>query len=205
MKNFFTIIFLAITLLFSTTAFSVDYYVDTPNTRQQLQSPTGLNLGISFNVGGPMDKTYTDYIYPGPGLGLNLGFKSFPYFSVYLELLTNFVFVYNQAKNVDIYFINTNLGFNIYVFPASRFQPFVSLGFGNFHMEVNAKDLYGYRRSYKSDNQQTFFIGIGSEFIINKNMTIPFKFQYTQTFRSGNDLNRISLWNLLIGFNYYFF
>ncbi len=186
--------FLLSIVLFATPAFSADYY-----GQEAWQVPMGVSVGLSGNYGGCTGDC-GEAIKPGVGIGLNIAYRPSMSFGVYLEVLDNFVHPENEDADVDYTFIQANLGLNFYLFPDSKFQPLVTGGVGNFHMR--AEDDNG--NEYESEEQQTIFLGFGGEYILNDNMTIPFKLQYSKILLNDNDTSKDSLWNVVVGFNYYF-
>ena len=186
--------FLLSIVLFATPAFSADYY-----GQEAWTVPMGLSVGLSGNYGGCTGDC-GEAIKPGGGIGLNIAYRPSMSFGVYLEVLDNFVHPENEEADVDYTFIQGNIGLNFYLFPDSKFQPLITGGLGNFHMR--AEDSHG--NEYESEEQQTIFLGFGGEYILNDHMTVPFKLQYSKIVYNDNSKSKDSLWNVVVGFNYYF-
>ena len=185
-------------VLFATPAFSADYY---GQQQDVFDVPMGISIGLSGNFGGCTGDC-GESIEPGGGIGINIAFRPSMSFGVYLEAMKNFVHpAEGDVDNINFSFIQANLGVNFYLFPASKFQPLVTAGFGYFHMAAEDDDGNVFM---EEKEQQSVFFGIGAEYIISRNMTIPFKLQYSKIILNDGNTEKDSLWNILVGFNYYF-
>ncbi len=168
--------------------------------------PMGFSLGLSLNAGGYTGDT-GEYLQPGGGLGIYIGYRFSMSFGIYLEGLVNKVTPdYEQMdKDYDIMTNQGNLGLNFYLDPTSEFQPFITAGLGNHHLSISYKGENEDLNEDSSNDQQTVFIGAGIEYILSPNMTIPAKVQFAKMYtEDGEETYKDNIWNIVVGFNYYF-
>lgn len=198
MKKLFTMIFLSMILCFNLAAYEDEYVTE------EYAIPTGLAVGLSLNYGGCTGDC-ADAIDPGVGFGINLNYRLSLSFAIYVEYLQNIVNPKEDNDDLDLYFMQTNVGLNFYIMPTSKIQPFVTAGFGNYHLGVKMSGSNEDLNSDDSFDQQTVFLGGGIEYVLNDNMTIPVKLQYTKILtEDGEESSKDSIFNFLVGFNYYF-
>jgi len=183
--------------LLTTPLFANDFY-----GQDSFEVPQGFSLGITANFGGCTGKC-GEGLEPGAGIGLSIGYRASSSFGLYVEGMKNFVHpAEGDVDNINVSFIQANIGANFYLFPASKFQPLITFGLGHA------------QKTWENDNgveldasvvEETVFLGFGGEYIISDKMTIPFKLQYSKVFiNDNNDTSKDSLWNILVGFNFYF-
>jgi len=195
MKKLILSVVFALALL-TTPLFGNDFYGE-----ESYQVPLGVSVGLTGNFGGCTGDCGEMY-NPGGGIGLSIGYRPSLSFGVYAEVMKNFVhFAEGDYEDFNVSFIQGNIGINFYLFPDQKFQPLLTAGFGNIHMSAEDDDGNEIGRT---DEQQTVFFGFGGEYIISDNMTIPFKLQYAKVVINEDDLEKDSVWNILVGFNYYF-
>ncbi|MBN2694125.1 outer membrane beta-barrel protein [bacterium] len=188
------------TLLFSTGVYAEEFY----GMVSSFDVPMGLNVGLSVN-GGSCTGDCGDSFKPGGGIGINIGYRFSMSLGVYVEGLANLVEPDNKAlaENYDTTFVQGNIGVNFYIDPTSQFQPFVTAGFGNFHIAVNSKEDSDVEM--ESTDQQTIFFGAGMEYVLSENFTLPIKLQFAKVFtEDGEETYKDMLWNFTLGVNYYF-
>lgn len=183
--------------LLTTPLFANDFY-----GQDSFVVPQGLSLGVTANFGGCTGDC-GDSLDPGAGIGLSVGYRLSSSLGVYAEVMKNFVHpAEGDVVGENVSFIQGNIGANFYLFPASKFQPLVTLGLG--HAQKTWEDDDGNELDATSV-EETVFLGFGGEYIISDTMTIPFKLQYSKVFiNDNNDTSKDSLWNILVGFNFYF-
>jgi opacity protein-like surface antigen len=188
------------TLLLSTGLYAGEYY----GMVSSFDVPMGLNVGLSVN-GGSCTGDCGDFYKPGGGIGINVGYRFSMSLGIYIEGLANIVSPDNKeiSENYDTMFVQSNLGLNFYIDPTSKLQPFVTAGFGNFHIEWSLKEDSDF--TIESTDQQTIFFGGGIEYVLSENLTLPVKLQFAKVFtEDGEETYKDMLWNFTLGVNYYF-
>ncbi len=155
-----TIIFIALTILFS-------------HASLVKAQTTNIKFGVGLLVGGSKlfgDIENTNTNFTG---GIILRYSPFPFLAI--SASSTYGTMISGVDDIKTKVLNTGLSGTLFLFPLSKYRPFLTLGLSNFHYstkDVNNQQFYYKDGSAVSGWERALQVGIGFEFFTGKKWAI---------------------------------